>query len=196
MTNLEFATALAAAIGGTVEVEKHGLATWHHVRPAGMAARLEVYPTSDSKGMRMRIRIEVDGADKLNRHTKPETPEMTVAIDRPMDKIAREVERRILKLMPPIIEETQAKIAAHNDERAKFALYKLTAERLLPGLSITPDDEGTSGTMYFNKSGHGHFTGNLYANGRVSFQRFSISGLDRAAEFFKMMAAPAEEEVA
>lgn len=191
--NLQFVTALAAALGGTVEVEKMGNATWHHVRPPNMAARLEMYPASNSKGMRMRICVEVDGADKLNRYTKPETPDMTVAIDRPMEQIAREVERRILKLLPPIIAETQQKVAAHNDEAAKFSLYKLTAERLLPGLSITPDDEGTSGTMYFNKSGHGHFTGNLYANGRVSFQRFSLSGLDRAAEFFKLMAMPATE---
>lgn len=185
-----FVEALAAELGLVPMIEERG--EWAVAKiDAGGGLTLYVHAQHGANARRVRLSSGMQAEWKLNHHARQDWPSITVSADRPLQRIAADVRRRLLEPSAPLVDASKARIAEEADRVQSLRTLAEQLPRECPGLQVKIEgDNPRSAGLYLNR-GKTYVLGQLSPNGEVHFERVAVRSVDGARRLLEFLAAEA-----
>jgi hypothetical protein len=182
-----FTADLARELGGSMVAAQHGE---HYIAFEGFKISLNDGWRQSERGKAIVGIRELEwkwlGSDEPSGE-RFRFPSIRVSVDRPLDKIAADIKRRLIEPAGPIAEARKAhadKIAGSRSDLASVAAKLRTN---WPSLSVRHDaDASYSGSIHRNANNGPYLDGRFYNDGRVSIDRLGTLSAD---QFERLMRA-------
>lgn len=188
-----FCEDLAPLLGGTVQhpdQERHNWREYIAVDGMLISASQPLYERNLNK---VRVTLSVFPHDILHNDrpltqgswgAKYRLPEITVAPDRPLAAIAKDIKRRLIEPSRAPLAAIREYAAARAAERNSLANVCAEVERTFPGACKSQNgNDNYSATYYLN----GHMTLKVYASGNVQTERLPTLPLEKVKEIARIV---------
>lgn len=120
-----------------------------------------------------------DERPTLDHNEWSKLPSITVDSARPIEALAKDIQRRLIEPARPVVDEGKAKIAAKRNLIDQLAATVASLKAEFPALSVDIERNGTTANVYLNRN-DSYITGTLWPDGHINLQRVSLPGADKA----------------